>query len=108
MLKSNINEVTVGNIPFLSFLLDKFQQREQTPLVEALKLALPMAMQLKVHTQIGEQSPKILIDCLSFVLYNNMNQDIVEVSHLSYPREESIPYSICTGSLPGGGGTLKY
>lgn len=71
LIRHQVNNVTLGHLIFLDFLLRKF---EKTPLVEALTIALPMMFEVQLPQQIDHENVKELIDCLGFVTRNRVSE----------------------------------
>ncbi|XP_055549663.1 uncharacterized protein LOC129732641 [Wyeomyia smithii] len=64
LLRYQINEVTLDHILFLDFVLKKM---DQSPLIEALQLALPMLLQIQLPYKMDHNNVQQLVDLLGFV-----------------------------------------
>lgn len=64
LIRHQINDISLGQIVFLEFLLIKC---EPTPLVEALKMALPMLLQIQLSSKMDHENTGQLTDLLMFV-----------------------------------------
>lgn len=64
LIRHQINDISLGQIVFLEFLLNKC---ESTPLVEALRMALPMLLQIQLGTKMDHENTGQLTDLLLFV-----------------------------------------
>lgn len=73
LIKNQINDVELGHIIFLSFLLKKF---EPSPLVDALKLSLPMLFQIQVPLKMDHENVPQLTELLQFVAKNRVSDKI--------------------------------
>jgi FAST kinase domain-containing protein 2 len=69
-IKNQINELTLGHIVFLEFLLRKY---DTTPLTDALRLALPMLFQIQVQYQMDHENLAQLSDLLMFISRYKVN-----------------------------------
>lgn len=73
-IKHQINDVSLGHIIFLSYLLKKM---EPTPLVEAFKIALPMLLQIQIGTKMDHENVAQLVELLLFVAQNRVSDQCV-------------------------------
>jgi FAST kinase domain-containing protein 2 len=62
-IKEQINDLSPNNIVFLNFLLKKM---DQTPLIEALLIALPLVFNLNLSQKMDHNNPKELTDLLFY------------------------------------------
>lgn len=73
-IKHQINDVSLGHIIFLNYLLKKM---ESTPLVEAFKIALPMLLQIQIGTKMDHENVAQLVELLTFVAHNRVSDQCV-------------------------------
>lgn len=71
LVRHQINDISLGQIVFLDFLMGKF---DSTPLVEALRIALPMLMQIQLGTKMDHDNPAQLTDLLQFATRNSLSE----------------------------------
>lgn len=69
-IRCQINDISLGHIIFLEFLL---KQVDSTPLVEALRIALPMLLDIQLDQQMDYENTGQLIDLLYFVAKNQVS-----------------------------------
>ncbi|CAD7093812.1 unnamed protein product [Hermetia illucens] len=74
LLRKQINDISLAHIVFLDFLLRKL---ERTPLVEALRMALPMLFQIQLSSQIDHENVPELVELLTFAANNNTSDKCV-------------------------------
>lgn len=74
LVRHHVNELTLGHLVFLDFLLRKF---EKTPLVEALRIALPVIFAVQLPVQIDHEDVKELSECMVFVARNHVPEQTV-------------------------------
>ncbi|XP_067132608.1 FAST kinase domain-containing protein 1, mitochondrial-like [Centruroides vittatus] len=75
MLRHNINELSLGQINFLILLLER---QQQTPLVEALLIALPLVLQSQLELQMDPENVSEMISCLKTLTKNKINNSSIE------------------------------
>lgn len=101
LIKHQINDVELGHIVFLSFLLKKF---DASPLVDALKMSLPMLFQIQVPIKMDHENIPQLAELLQFVSRNRISDKIgmniitaltMHGENLSPDEARSIIWSIC-------------
>ncbi|XP_014486089.1 PREDICTED: uncharacterized protein LOC106750330 [Dinoponera quadriceps] len=102
MIRTNVNEMSLHDIIFTTFLLNKI---ETTPLRDALLIALPLVFEVQLPTKLDTDDVTLLIWSLRFVSEHNVqNQDVLEIILKSlYNHEDtldtqmarSIFYSLC-------------
>lgn len=73
ILASNVNELSLQNIVFLDFLLSDLQT---SPLVEALKISLPIVFQAQYSNRVNSESNASLIDMLAFATRKQLSEDV--------------------------------
>lgn len=71
LVRHQINDISLGQIVFLEFLMKKF---EDTPLVEAFRIALPMLMQIQLAAKLDHENAGQLVDLLQFATRNPLSQ----------------------------------
>ncbi|ERL95805.1 uncharacterized protein LOC109534887 [Dendroctonus ponderosae] len=87
VIRNNVNSLNIPHILFLDFLLRNF---ETTPLVEALKIALPLVFEIHVPTKLNTSNPVQMVDCLNYAVNNHLSQETITVlieNLESYPGE---------------------
>lgn len=89
LVRQQINEITLGHIVFLDFLLRKM---ETTPLVEALKIAMPILFQIQVNYKMDHENVPQLVDLLQYIAKNKVpEQCIMNVISALTMHGDSIP-----------------
>uniref|UniRef100_A0A8D8YE83 RAP domain-containing protein n=1 Tax=Cacopsylla melanoneura TaxID=428564 RepID=A0A8D8YE83_9HEMI len=73
ILASNVNDLSLQNIMFLDFLLADLQT---SPLVEALKMSLPIVFQAQYSSRVNKESNASLIDMLAFATRKQLSEDV--------------------------------
>lgn len=100
-IRHQINDISLGHIIFLEYLLKKM---EPTPLVEAFKIALPMLLQIQIGTKMDHENVAQLTELLLFVSRNKVSDqcamNIVSAlcmhgADLSVSEAKSILWSLC-------------
>lgn len=71
LLRHQINDLQLGHIVFLDFL---FKKVEQIPLIESIKLALPLLLQIKLNDQLDHENLPQLLDLLNFIAENPISE----------------------------------
>ncbi|XP_063991543.1 uncharacterized protein LOC135169990 [Diachasmimorpha longicaudata] len=74
MVRTSINQLTLDEITFLSFLLRKCQK---TPLVEALTIALPIVFETQVSTQLNPDNLDSLVRVFQYLRQSGMSSDVI-------------------------------
>ncbi|EFA07285.1 uncharacterized protein LOC660773 [Tribolium castaneum] len=100
LIRHNVNHLNLQQIIFLEFLLT---QTKSSPLVEALKIALPMVFEIHLPVKMDYDNAAHLADCLYFASRNALNVESIEklVNALMGHREfdaktaKSVVWSIC-------------
>ncbi|XP_019700557.1 uncharacterized protein LOC105190972 isoform X2 [Harpegnathos saltator] len=102
MIRGNINEMSLNNIIFTTFLLNKL---ESTPLRDALLIALPMVFETQLPTKLDTDDLPLLLWSLRFIIeYNIQNSDVYDIifkslwkqeNNLNISAAKSIFYSLC-------------
>ncbi|KAL1501105.1 hypothetical protein ABEB36_006492 [Hypothenemus hampei] len=75
IVRSNVNSLSIPQILFLDYLLTTFQV---TPLVEAMKIALPMVFEIVLPTKLNDSSVTQMADCLKYAVFNNLSYSTIE------------------------------
>ncbi|KAM3959333.1 uncharacterized protein ACR2FA_006633 [Aphomia sociella] len=70
MIRCNINMINIRQIMFLDFLLSRFDTKNH--LVDALKLALPLAFQIHLPLELDNQDLPLLRDMLAYSCTHNL------------------------------------
>lgn len=101
IIASNVNYLSLSGIMFLDFLL---LDLGKSPLVEALKISLPIVFQAQYTNRIHTESNANLIDMLTFCTRKQLSEDLtnklletlVERNNIEYTERtaKSIVYSI--------------
>lgn len=100
LIRNQINDITIGHIIFLEFLLKK---TESIPLVEALKMALPMLLQIQIGTKMDHENVGQLTELLVFVSRNSVSEQCImnivtaltlHGDHISLDQARSILWSL--------------
>lgn len=73
-IRHQINDVSLGHIIFLNYLLKKM---EPAPLVDAFKIALPMLLQIQIGTKMDHEDVAQLVELLLFVAHNRVSDQCV-------------------------------
>ncbi|XP_046401849.1 uncharacterized protein LOC124167849 [Ischnura elegans] len=74
LIRHRVNDLVPGQIVFVDSLLEKMQR---SPLLEALRIALPLIFEAKLHTVVGDEdvSPAYLADLLSYASKRKLSRD---------------------------------
>lgn len=108
LVRHQINDISLGQIVFLEFLMGRF---ESTPLVDALRIALPMLMQIQLATKLDHDNPAQLCDLLQFATRNTLSEQActsivvaltLHGTELSLDQARSIVWSLCDLKQPFG------
>lgn len=90
MIRTSVNQLTLDEILFVSFLLKKCQK---TPLVEALDIALPIVFETQVKTQLDSNNLEALVKILQYLRQLGINSDVVsrilKIFEMKYSEEIS-------------------
>lgn len=101
LLRHNVNDLSLAQIIFLDFLLN---QHDRTPLIDALRLALPMVFEIQLNLKIDRDNLNQLVECFQYVSKKDVSENCVEsvVKYLMQYKGEidaknavSIIWSIC-------------
>ncbi|XP_032664876.1 uncharacterized protein LOC116841261 [Odontomachus brunneus] len=102
MIRANVNEMSIRNIIFLSFLLKRM---ESTPLRDALLIAMSVVFEIQLPTKLETDDIFFLMDSLRFMSNHNIqNQNINDIILKSLCKHKhtwniqaakSIFYSLC-------------
>lgn len=82
MIGGHLNNMSLGQITFLSFLLSK--QRHH-PLVDGLKLALPLVLQVQIEQQLDSDNMTQVADCLQMACRARLKPATIQVSGFLFP-----------------------
>ncbi|XP_066249782.1 uncharacterized protein [Euwallacea similis] len=74
IVRGNVNQLSIPQVLFLDFLL---KDMENTPLVEALRIALPMVFEIGVKKKMNNTNPVQMTDCLHYAIKKNLSQETV-------------------------------
>lgn len=61
MLGAHLNNMTLGQLTFLSFLIHR---QRHNPLVDGLRLAIPLVLQVQIDQQLDSDNMKEVVNCL--------------------------------------------
>lgn len=101
LIRHNVNDLSLQQIIFLDFLLS---HHEKAPLVDALRLALPMVFEIQFPVKVDGTNLPHLLECLQYVSRKDVSERCVDaiVKYLMNYRQEidgkggvSIIWSIC-------------
>jgi hypothetical protein len=70
LVRHNINLISVRQIMFLDFILNRYETKNH--LVDALKLALPLAFQIRLPLELDNQDLPLLRDMLSYCSHHDL------------------------------------
>ncbi|KAG8223863.1 hypothetical protein J437_LFUL005426, partial [Ladona fulva] len=89
LLRHQVNDLVPGQIVYVDMLLTNM---EKSPLLEALKIALPMIFEAKLQTAIADEdtSPSYLADLLSYASERNISTESVQKILQSLSRPETL------------------
>lgn len=74
LAKEEINSASLMQIVFLDFVLQKMDNPKRNPLVEALRISLPVIFQMHIGAQIDHENIPQLIEYLGFISRNKVNR----------------------------------
>lgn len=101
IIRNNINSLNIPHILFVDFLLKSF---EDTPLVEALRIALPIVFEINVPIKMNKSNPAQMADCLQYAIRHNVSNESIDYILNKLERFEgefeadtarSVIFSIC-------------
>lgn len=101
LVRHQINDISLGQIVFLEFLMKKF---DSTPLVEAFRIALPMLMQIQLAGKMDHENRAQLTDLLQFAARNPLSEQArmhvvaaltLHGTDLSLDEARSVVWSLC-------------
>lgn len=101
LIRHNVNDLSLQQIIFLDFLLS---HHESVPLVEALRLALPMVFEIQFPIKVDRDNLTQLVECFQYVSKKDVSERCIEahVKYLLRYKEDmdakstmSIIWSIC-------------
>ncbi|XP_022247414.1 FAST kinase domain-containing protein 5, mitochondrial-like [Limulus polyphemus] len=75
MIRHTINDLKLSEIIFLDFL---FHQQKPTPLVSALKMALPLVMESQLDIQLDHDDVNQVARCLTIAIKKNLKSSTVD------------------------------
>lgn len=87
LLRHNVNYLTLNHIMFLDFLLGQYKS---SPLVEALKIALPMVFEINLSLKLDKSNLSQLTECLYYASRHKLSDQSVELlikTLCDYPDE---------------------
>lgn len=77
MLGGHLNNMSLGQITFLNYILSK--QRHH-PLVDGLRLALPLVLQVQIEQQLDSDNMTQVADCLQLASRSRLKPATIQVS----------------------------
>lgn len=101
LIRHNVNDLSLQQIIFLDFLLS---HHENAPLVDALRLALPMVFEIQFPIKVDKDNLVQLVECFHYISKKDVSERCIEgvVKYLMNYKEEidaksgmSIIWSIC-------------
>lgn len=75
IIRCNINQLSIRHIMFLDFILGRFDKRNH--LVDALKLALPLAFQIHLPLELDREDLPLLKDMLAYACSRDLPDRII-------------------------------
>lgn len=75
IIRCNINQLNIRHIMFLDFVLNRFDRRNH--LVDALKLALPLAFQIHLPMELDKEDLPLLKDMLAYACSRELPDRII-------------------------------
>lgn len=108
LVRHQINDISLGQIVFLEFLLSRFAS---TPLVDALRIALPMLLQIQLATKLDRDNAAQLCDLLQFATRNPLSEQActsivvaltLHGTELSLDQARSVVWSLADLAQPFG------
>ncbi|GFU16162.1 helitron_like_N domain-containing protein [Nephila pilipes] len=75
MLGAHLNDMSLGQLTFLHFLLSK---QKHNPLVDGLRLALPLVLQVQIEQQLDTDNMTQVIDCLQLACRSKLKLTVIE------------------------------
>lgn len=76
VIRSNINKLNLRQIMFVDFLLSRFENKNH--LVDALKLALPLAFQIQSPMELDNQDLMLLKDMLAYSCTHDLPDKLID------------------------------
>ncbi|CAH0550529.1 unnamed protein product [Brassicogethes aeneus] len=76
LIRQNINFLSLNHIMFLDFLLGQYKS---TPLVDALKIALPMVFEINLPIKMERNNLTQLTECLYYASRTKLNKNSVQL-----------------------------
>lgn len=76
MIGAHLNNMTIGQLTFLNFLL--YKQRHN-PLVDGLRLALPLVLQVQIDQQLDSNNLKEVVNCLQLSCRSALKPATIQV-----------------------------
>lgn len=89
LIRHRVNDLVPGQIVYVDSLLSSMQK---SPLLEALKIALPLLFEAKLHTVISDEdtSPAYLADLLSYASRRKLSPDTIQKLLHSLTRPKTL------------------
>lgn len=87
IIRGNINHLSIPQILFLDYLLKSF---DQTPLVEALQIAIPMVFEINLPVKLNDSNPEQMAECFQYAVNKHLSLDTIHFLQRKleeYPRE---------------------
>lgn len=75
MIGAHLNNMSLGQLTFLNFLLSK---QKPNSLVDGLKLALPLVLQVQIEQQLDSNNVNEIVDCLRLACRSRMKSSTIE------------------------------
>ncbi|GFX03583.1 helitron_like_N domain-containing protein [Trichonephila clavipes] len=75
MIGSHLNDMNLGQLTFLHFLLSK---QKHNPLVDGLRLALPLVLQVQIEQQLDTDNMTQVIECLQLACRSKLKTTVIE------------------------------
>lgn len=76
LVRKNVNQLSLQQIIFLDYLIRQFKN---TPLSDALLIALPIVFEVHVTYQLDRENVTQVMDCLQYVSRKNVSDSTVEL-----------------------------
>ncbi|XP_017776331.1 PREDICTED: uncharacterized protein LOC108562481 [Nicrophorus vespilloides] len=101
LIRHQINDLSLHQIIFIDFL---FTHMKSTPLVEALRLALPIVFEIQIPYKLDRENLLTMTECLQYVSKKNVSDKCVETivnsivkyrGDIDFRNAMSIVWSIC-------------
>lgn len=76
MLGAHLNNMSLGQLTFLSFLIHR---QRHNPLVDGLRLAIPLVLQVQIDQQLDSENMKEVVDCLQLCCRATLKPATIQV-----------------------------